>query len=170
MANKAIDGLAQITDRLEEVKDSLTGLRNMSAKRQLVGLIDDLDNLYNDFSEFELKIQSQEEIEQQLKERAIRNIIEELERREVKAYSLQEETNGRAKPHFYFNGELFLSDYLENLTQGQTFPLQDNDLVNYIWWLIAVDVAKFKEKKTSVLDLWTNDEPFTLRKAMKDDK
>lgn len=155
MANKAIDGLAQITDRLEEVKDSLTGLRNMSAKRQLVGLIDDLDNLYNDFSEFELKIRSQEELEQQLKERAIRNIIEELERRETKEYERQEQG---FKSHFYFNGELFLIDYLENVTQGQKYPLQNDQLVNYVWQLIAVDVAKFRRKKPSVLDLWTNGE------------
>ena len=155
MANKAIDGLAQITDRLEEVKNSLTGLRNMSAKRQLVGLIDELDSLYNDFSEFELKIRSQEEIEQQLKERAIRNIIEELERREAREYAFQREFGNQFEYHFKLGGELFLSDYLENLTQGQEYPLEDDQLVNYVWFLIRNDVTLFQDGKNSCLNIHT---------------
>ena len=155
MTNEATARLSEITDRLEEVRNSLTGLRNMSAKRQLVGLIDELDNLYNDFSEFELKIRSQEEIEQQLKERAIRNIIGEFERREARAYTFKSESSDLGEYHFYFNGELFLSDYLAKLTQKQEYPLKNDQLVNYIWFLIKNDVTLFQEGRNSCLDIQT---------------
>ncbi|MCW1021194.1 hypothetical protein OJ927_10925, partial [Streptococcus anginosus] len=54
-----------------------------------------------------------------------------------------------------FDCYLFLDTYLAELTKTATYPLDKIQTRNYIWDLIAVDIAKRNQGRKNFLDLWT---------------
>ncbi|HGQ3741211.1 TPA: hypothetical protein ACLY84_000694, partial [Streptococcus pneumoniae] len=60
-----------------------------------------------------------------------------------------------------FDGFLFLNTYLAEITKENTYPMEQSQLLNYVWEVIAVDIAKKKRGKKNVLDSWTDSSLYT---------
>ncbi|MEW4354079.1 hypothetical protein AB1I63_04155 [Streptococcus pneumoniae] len=157
---EATSTLATITDRLTIIKDSLSGFRNMNAKRQLKALIANLDDLYNDVAELELStIKRDESAEYQLiKKNAIRRVIEDIEGREKRyanSWCVMNEDYKTYTELAQFDGFLFLDAYLKEKSKDNKYPMDSSHVANYIVSLIRDDIHRKNEGLPNNLDYWT---------------
>ena len=60
-----------------------------------------------------------------------------------------------------FDGFLFLHAYLAEITKENDYPMTPDQVLNYVWEVIAVDIAKKKRGKKNVLDSWTDSSLYT---------
>jgi magnesium transporter len=76
------DKLEAISTDLEEIQGSLTGVRNIIAKRAISRVLNDLDDVYNELTSTEYHEQQQtlKEQTERMKQRVIAEVIGELER------------------------------------------------------------------------------------------
>ena len=51
---------------------------------------------------------------------------------------------------------LFLHTYLAEITKENDYPIDKNQVLNYVWELLAIDIEKKKQGKENILDLWTS--------------
>ena len=157
------DKLEAISTDLEEIQGSLTGVRNIIAKRAISRVLNDLDDVYNELTSTEYHEQQQtlKEQTEKMKQRVIAEVIGELEEREESYYRNFWGNTDFIKLVSRFDGFLFLSTYLAELTKENGYPMAQSQLLNYVWELLAVDIAKKKRGKKNLLDLWTNSIEYT---------
>ncbi|VOC95709.1 Uncharacterised protein [Streptococcus pneumoniae] len=65
-----------------------------------------------------------------------------------------------------FDGFLFLNTYLSEITKENDYPIDKNQVLNYVWELLAVDIAKKKRGQKNLLDLWTSSTEYTRSKMI----
>lgn len=157
------DKLEAISTDLEEIQGSLTGVRNIIAKRAISRVLNDLDDVYNELTSTEYHEQQQtlKEQTERMKQRVIAEVIEELEWKERSFYGNYWGNTDFIKQVSRFDGFLFLNTYLAEITKENTYPMEQSQLLNYVWELLAVDIAKKKRGKKNLLDLWTSSIAYT---------
>ena len=150
------DKLEAISTNLEEIQESLVGAETALAKREISRVLNDLDDVYNELTSTEYHEQQQtlKEQTEKMKQRVIAEVIGELEEREESYYR---NFWGDTK----FIKLLFLNTYLAEITKENTYPMEQSQLLNYVWEVIAVDIAKKKRGKKNVLDSWTDSSLYT---------
>ena len=151
------DKIEAILTDLEDIQGSLTGVRNIIAKRAISRVLNDLDDVYNELTSTEYHEQQQtlKEKTERMKQRVVAEIIGELEGREESYYRNFWGNTKFIKLLSNFDGFLFLNTYLAEITKENTYPM------NYVWEVIAVDIAKKKRGKKNVLDSWTDSSLYT---------
>ena len=161
--NMLADKLEAISTELEEIQGSLTGVRNIIAKRAISRVLNDLDDVYNELTRTEYHEQQQtlKEQTEKMKQRVIAEVIGELEEREESYYRNFWGDTKFIKLLSNFDGFLFLNTYLAEITKENTHPMKQSQLLNYVWEVIAVDIAKKKRGKKNVLDSWTDSSLYT---------
>ena len=161
--NMLADKLEAISTELEEIQGSLTGVRNIIAKRAISRVLNDLDDVYNELTSTEYHEQQQtlKEQTEKMKQRVIAEVIGELEEREESYYRNFRGDTKFIKLLSHFDGFLFLNTYLAEITKENTHPMEQSQLLNYVWEVIAVDIAKKKRGKKNVLDSWTDSSLYT---------
>ena len=161
--NMLADKLEAISTELEEIQGSLTGVRNIIAKRAISRVLNDLDDVYNELTSTEYHEQQQtlKEQTEKMKQRVIAEVIGELEEREESYYRNFWGDTKFIKLLSNFDGFLFLNTYLAEITKENTHPMEQSQLLNYVWEVIAVDIAKKKRGKKNVLDSWTDSSLYT---------
>jgi len=161
--NMLADKIEAISTDLEEIKGSLTGVRNIIAKRAISRVLNDLDDVYNELTSTEYHEQQQtlKEQTEKMKQRVIAEVIGELEEREESYYRNFWGDTKFIKLLSNFDGFLFLNTYLAEITKENTYPMKQSQLLNYVWEVIAVDIAKKKRGKKNVLDSWTDSSLYT---------
>lgn len=161
--NMLADKLEAISTELEEIQGSLTGVRNIIAKRAISRVLNDLDDVYNELTSTEYHEQQQtlKEQTEKMKQRVIAEVIGELEEREESYYRNFWGDTKFIKLLSNFDGFLFLNTYLAEITKENTHPMKQSQLLNYVWEVIAVDIAKKKRGKKNVLDSWTDSSLYT---------
>ena len=157
------DKLEAISTDLEEIQGSLTGFRNIIAKRAISRVLNDLDDVYNELTSTEYHEQQQtlKEQSERIKQRVIAEVIGELEEREESYYRNFWGNTDFIKRTSRFDGFLFLNTYLAEITKENDYPMDQSQLLNYVWELLAVDIAKKKRGKKNLLDLWTSSIEYT---------
>ena len=157
------DKLEAISTDLEEIQESLTGIRNIIAKRAISRVLNDLDDVYNELTSTEYHEQQQtlKEQTERMKQRVIVEVIGELEWKERSLYGNFWGNTDVIKRASRFDGFLFLNTYLAEITKENAYPMNQSQLLNYVWELLAVDIAKKKRGKKNVLDSWTDSSLYT---------
>ncbi|HEU6654117.1 TPA: hypothetical protein VV335_001106 [Streptococcus pneumoniae] len=160
------DKLEAISTNLEEIQKSLVGAETALAKREISRVLNDLDDVYSELTSTEYHEQQQtiKEQTERMKQRVIAEVIGELEEREEREESYYRNFWGDTqfiKLLSNFDGFLFLNTYLAEITKENTYPMEQSQLLNYVWELIAVDIAKKKRGKKNVLDSWTDSSLYT---------
>lgn len=157
------DKLEAISTDLEEIQGSLTGVRNIIAKRAISRVLNDLDDVYNELTSTEYHEQQQtlKEQTERMKQRVVAEVIGELEQKERSFYGNYWGNTDFIKRVSRFDGFLFLNAYLAEITKENDYPMGQSQLLNYVWELLAVDVAKKKRGKKNLLDLWTSSIEYT---------
>ena len=157
------DKLEAISTDLEEIQGSLTGVRNIIAKRAISRVLNDLDDVYNELTSTEYHEQQQtlKEQTERMKQRVVSEVIGELEWEERSFYGNYWGNTDFIKLVSRFDGFLFLTTYLAELTKENVYPMDHSQLLNYVWELLAVDIAKKKRGKKNLLDLWTSSIGYT---------
>ena len=104
------DKLEAISTDLEEIQGSLTGVRNIIAKRAISRVLNDLDDVYNELTSTEYHEQQQtlKEQTEKMKQRVIAEVIGELEEREESYYRNFWGDTKFLKSLSHFDGFLFL--------------------------------------------------------------
>ena len=161
--NMLADKLEAISTDLEEIQGSLTGVRNIIAKRAISRVLNDLDDVYNELTSTEYREQQEtlKEQTERMKQRVVAEVIGELEEREESYYRNYWGDTKFIKLLSNFDGFLFLNTYLAEITKENTYPMEQSQLLNYVWEVIAVDIAKKKRGKKNVLDSWTDSSLYT---------
>lgn len=59
-----------------------------------------------------------------------------------------------------------MSTYLAEITKENGYPMNRSQLLNYVWELLAVDIAKKKRGQKNLLDLWTSSTEYTRSKMI----
>lgn len=151
------DKLETAITKLEEIQTSLSKIKNIFAKRAISDVLSDLDDVYNELTstEYHEQQQSAHEKAEEIKRNAIDEIISYLEHKEQDTYSSFWQDIETIESLARFDGYLFLDTYLAELTKTATYPLDKIQTRNYIWELIAVDIAKRNQGRKNLLDLWT---------------
>lgn len=157
------DKLEAISTDLEEIQGSLTGIRNIIAKRAISRVLNDLDDVYNELTgtEYHEQQQTLKEQTEMMKQRVIAEVIGELEWKERSLYGNFWGNTDFIKRTSRFDGFLFLNAYLAGITKENDYPMDQSQLLNYVWELLAVDIAKKKRGKKNLLDLWTSSIEYT---------
>ena len=157
------DKLEAISTDLEEIQGSLTGVRNIIAKRAISRVLNDLDDVYNELTSTEYHEQQKTLKEQAEKMRlnVIAEVIGELEGKEESYYRNFWGDTKFIKLLSNFDGFLFLHAYLAEITKENDYPMTPDQVLNYVWEVIAVDIAKKKRGKKNVLDSWTDSSLYT---------
>lgn len=157
------DKLEAISTDLEEIQGSLTGVRNIIAKRAISKVLNDLDDVCNELTSTEYHEQQQtlKEQTEKMKQRVIAEIIGELEGKEESYYRNFWGDTKLIKLLSNFDGFLFLNTYLVEITKENDYPMDQSQLFNYVWEVIAVDIAKKKRGRKNVLDAWTDSSLYT---------
>ena len=91
----------------------------------------------------------------------IAEVIGELEWKERSFYGNYWGNTDFIKQVSRFDGFLFLNTYLAEITKENDYPMDQSQLLNYVWELLAVDIAKKKRGKKNLLDLWTSSIAYT---------
>ena len=161
--NMLADKLEAISTELEEIQGSLTGVRNIIAKRAISRVLNDLDDVYNELTSTEYHEQQQtlKEQTEKMKQRVIAEVIGELEQKERSFYGNYWGNTDFIKRTSRFDGFLFLNTYLAEITKENDYPITPDQVLNYVWEVIAVDIAKKKRGKKNVLDSWTDSSLYT---------
>lgn len=161
--NMISDKLEAISTNLEEIQKSLVGAETALAKREISRVLNDLDDVYSELTSTEYHEQQQtiKEQTERMKQRVIAEVIGELEEREESYYRNFWGDTQFIKLLSNFDGFLFLNTYLAEITKENTYPMEQSQLLNYVWELIAVDIAKKKRGKKNVLDSWTDSSLYT---------
>lgn len=157
------DKLEAISTDLEEIQGSLTGVRNIIAKRAISRVLNDLDDVYNELTSTEYHEQQKTLKEQAEKMRlnVIAEVIGKLEGEEESYYRDFWGDTKFIKLLSNFDGFLFLHAYLAEITKENDYPMTPDQVLNYAWEVIAVDIAKKKRGKKNVLDSWTDSSLYT---------
>lgn len=157
------DKLEAISTDLEEIQGSLTGVRNIIAKRAISRVLNDLDDVYNELTSTEYHEQQKTLKEQAEKMRlnVIAEVIGGLESEEESYYRDFWGDTKFIKLLSNFDGFLFLHAYLAEITKENDYPMTPDQVLNYVWEVIAVDIAKKKRGKKNVLDSWTDSSLYT---------
>ena len=158
------DQLEAISTNLEEIQEILVGDGTALAKREISRVLNDLDDVYNELTSTEYREQQQtlKEQTERMKQRVVSEVIGELEQKERSfLWKLLGVTLIFIKLVSRFDGFLFLSTYLAELTKENGYPMDQSQLLNYVWELLAVDIAKKKQGKKNLLDLWTSSIEYT---------
>jgi hypothetical protein len=157
------DKLEAISTDLEEIQGSLTGVRNIIAKRAISRVLNDLDDVYNELTSTEYHEQQKTLKEQAEKMRlnVIAEVIGKLEGEEESYYRDFWGDTKFIKLLSNFDGFLFLHAYLAEITKENDYPMTPDQVLNYVWEVIAVDIAKKKRGKKNVLDSWTDSSLYT---------
>lgn len=152
------DKLEAISTDLEEIQGSLTGVRNIIAKRAISRVLNDLDDVYNELTSTEYHEQQQtlKEQTERMKQRVVSEVIWQLERRERSHYINYWGDTSFIKLVSRFDGFLFLHTYLAEITKENDYPIDKNQVLNYVWELLAIDIEKKKQGKENILDFWTS--------------
>ena len=161
--NMLADKLEAISTDLEEIQGNLTGVRNIIAKRAISRVLNDLDDVYNELTgkEYHEQQQTLKEQTERMKQRVIAEVIGELEWKERSLYGNFWGNTDFIKRTSRFDGFLFLNAYLAEITKENDYPMDQSQLLNYVWEVIAVDIAKKKRGKKNVLDSWTDSSLYT---------
>ena len=157
------DQLEAISTTLEEIQEILVGDGTALAKREISRVLDDLDDVYNELTSTEYHEQQEtlKEQTERMKQRVVAEVIGELEEREESYYRNYWGDTKFIKLLSNFDGFLFLNTYLAEITKENTHPMKQSQLLNYVWEVIAVDIAKKKRGKKNVLDSWTDSSLYT---------
>ena len=157
------DKLEAISTDLEEIQGSLAGVRNIIAKRAISRVLNDLDDVYNELTSTEYHEQQKTLKEQAEKMRlnVIAEVIGKLEGEEESYYRDFWGDTKFIKLLSNFDGFLFLHAYLAEITKENDYPMTPDQVLNYVWEVIAVDIAKKKRGKKNVLDSWTDSSLYT---------
>jgi len=157
------DKLEAISTDLEEIQGSLTGVRNIIAKRAISRVLNDLDDVYNELTSTEYHEQQKtlKEQAEKMKLNVIAEVIGELEGKEESYYRNFWGDTKFIKLLSNFDGFLFLHAYLAEITKENDYPMTPDQVLNYVWEVIAVDIAKKKRGKKNVLDSWTGSALYT---------
>lgn len=157
------DKLEAISTDLEEIQGSLTEVRNIIAKRAISRVLNDLDDVYNELTSTEYHEQQKTLKEQAEKMRlnVIAEVIGKLEGEEESYYRDFWGDTKFIKLLSNFDGFLFLHAYLAEITKENDYPMTPDQVLNYVWEVIAVDIAKKKRGKKNVLDSWTDSSLYT---------
>ena len=162
------DQLEAISTNLEEIQEILVGDGTALAKREISRVLDDLDDVYNELTSTEYHEQQQtlKEQTERMKQRVIAEVIGELEEREESYYRNFWGDTKFIKLLSNFDGFLFLNTYLAEITKENGYPMNRSQLLNYVWELLAVDIAKKKRGQKNLLDLWTSSTEYTRSKMI----
>ncbi|HEU8482491.1 TPA: hypothetical protein V1A16_000556 [Streptococcus pneumoniae] len=157
------DQLKAISTNLEEIQEILVGDGTALAKREISRVLNDLDDVYNELTSTEYREQQEtlKEQTERMKQRVVAEVIGGLEEREESYYRNYWSDTKFIKLLSNFDGFLFLNTYLAEITKENTYPMEQSQLLNYVWELIAVDIAKKKRGKKNVLDSWTDSSLYT---------
>ncbi|VNM35148.1 Uncharacterised protein [Streptococcus pneumoniae] len=162
------DQLEAISTNLEEIQEILVGDGTALAKREISRVLNDLDDVYNELTSTEYHEQQQtlKEQTEKMKQRVIAEVIGELEEREESYYRNFWGDIKFIKLLSNFDGFLFLNTYLSEITKENDYPIDKNQVLNYVWELLAVDIAKKKRGQKNLLDLWTSSTEYTRSKMI----
>lgn len=147
-------------DKLEDEKITPKTYRNF---QDIVNFIEELSYDTDTLVE---EVQETNELAEKIKLTAIQRVINELEEREERRHNMANQSF--AENLLHFDGERFLDQYLGNITRDNASPISNEQVTNYVWELIAVDVVKYRREKKSLLELWTNDKPYCRWMMLKD--
>ena len=152
------DQLEAISTNLEEIQEILVGDGTALAKREISRVLNDLDDVYNELTSTEYREQQEtlKEQTERMKQRVVAEVIGELEEREESYYRNYWGDTKFIKLLSNFDGFLFISTYLAEITKENDYPIDKNQVLNYVWELLAIDIAKKKQGKENLLDLWTS--------------
>ena len=153
------DQLEAISTNLEEIQESLVGAETALAKREISRVLNDYNELTS--TEYHEQQQTLKEQTERMKQRVVAEVIGELEEREESYYRNYWGDTKFIKLLSNFDGFLFLNTYLAEITKENTYPMEQSQLLNYVWEVIAVDIAKKKRGKKNVLDSWTDSSLYT---------
>ncbi|COP79037.1 Uncharacterised protein [Streptococcus pneumoniae] len=162
------DKLEAISTNLEEIQEILVGDGTALAKREISRVLNDLDDVYSELTSTEYHEQQQtlKEQTEKMKQRVIAEVIGELEEREESYYRNFWGDIKFIKLLSNFDGFLFLNTYLSEITKENDYPIDKNQVLNYVWELLAVDIAKKKRGQKNLLDLWTSSTEYTRSKMI----
>ncbi|WP_172928631.1 hypothetical protein [Streptococcus sp. k-378] len=162
------DQLEAISTNLEEIQEILVGDGTALAKREISKVLNDLDDIYNELTSTEYHEQQEtlKEQTERMKQRVVSEVIGELEWREYSYYKNFWGDMDLLKCLSNFDGFLFLSTYLAEITKENGYPMNRSQLLNYVWELLAVDIAKKKRGQKNLLDLWTSSTEYTRSKMI----
>ena len=162
------DQLEAISTNLEEIQEILVGDGTALAKREISRVLNDLDDVYNELTSTEYHAQQQtlKEQTERMKQRVVSEVIWQLERRERSHYINFWGDTRFIKLLSNFDGFLFLHTYLSEITKENDYPIDKNQVLNYVWELLAVDIAKKKRGQKNLLDLWTSSTEYTRSKMI----
>ena len=152
------DQLEAISTNLEEIQEILVGDGTALAKREISRVLNDLDDVYNELTSTEYHEQQQtlKEQTERMKQRVVSEVIWQLEWRERSHYINFWGDTRFIKLLSNFDGFLFLHTYLAEITKENDYPIDKNQVLNYVWELLAIDIEKKKQGKENILDLWTS--------------
>lgn len=162
------DKLEAISTNIEEIQESLVGAETALAKKEISKVLNDLDDVYNELTSTEYREQQEtlKEQTERMKQRVVSEVIGELEQKEQSFYENYWGNSNFIKLVSRFDGFLFLSTYLAEITKENGYPMNRSQLLNYVWELLAVDIAKKKRGKKNLLDLWTSSTEYTRSKMI----
>ena len=157
------DQLEAISTNLEEIQEILVGDGTALAKREISRVLNDLDDVYNELTSTEYREQQEtlKEQTERMKQRVVAEVIGELEEREESYYRNYWGDTKFIKLLSNFDGFLFLNTYLAEITKENDCPMTPDQVFNYVWEVIAVDIARKKRGKKNVLDSWTDSSLYT---------
>ena len=158
-----LEAISTNLEEIQEIQESLVGAETALAKREISRVLNDLDDVYNELTSTEYHEQQQtlKEQKERMKQRVIAEVIGELEWKERSLYGNFWGNTDFIKRTSRFDGFLFLNTYLAEITKENTYPMEQSQLLNYVWEVIAVDIAKKKRGKKNVLDSWTDSSLYT---------
>lgn len=161
--NMIADQLEAISTNLEEIQEILVGDGTALAKREISRVLNDLDDVYNELTSTEYREQQEtlKEQTERMKQRVVAEVIGELEEREESYYRNYWGDTKFIKLLSNFDGFLFLNTYLAEITKENDYPMTPDQVFNYVWEVIAVDIARKKRGKKNVLDSWTDSSLYT---------
>ena len=161
--NMIADQLEAISTNLEEIQEILVGDGTALAKREISRVLNDLDDVYNELTSTEYREQQQtlKEQTERMKQRVVAEVIGGLEEREESYYRNYWGDTKFIKLLSNFDGFLFLNTYLAEITKENDYPMTPDQVFNYVWEVIAVDIARKKRGKKNVLDSWTDSSLYT---------
>ncbi|KXU13689.1 hypothetical protein SORDD17_01651 [Streptococcus oralis] len=151
---KDFDGILFQADDFEEIlKQENVSIKTFETFKKLKEAFEDFASFVNDYDNELYRAQLTAD---EIRRRAAERVIWELEERE-NGYKKYIET----APEFYkrminWDGYYFLDEYLAKKTEGNKYPMDNRQVANYVWELIAIDIAKKNRGIKNVLDAWTD--------------